>query len=206
MVYGWRSFKPRVVPCPDINCENCKTGGSILLRIYQRYAHICWIPFFPIGKTTDSYCQNCKQGLNLKQMPPSMQIRAQSETKATPTPWYAFSLILLSLLCSIGFGFFQLKNNSIRDNTTKEYFSAPHINDLYIVQNKKGQYDVMKLTEINKDEVEFKPGGWHLSNPADFEKIDITDKYFYSEKPVLYKTTELEKLYEQHAIYEIIRK
>ncbi len=61
MVYGTRakhlgSFQVRDIPCPY--CEQTETQQ---MSFFGRYAHIMWIPLFPIGKTPVAECTHCKR-------------------------------------------------------------------------------------------------------------------------------------------------
>lgn len=61
MVYGTRashlgSFQVKDIPCPY--CEHVENQN---MSIFGRYAHILWIPFFPIGKTQVAECTRCKR-------------------------------------------------------------------------------------------------------------------------------------------------
>ncbi|TXF88301.1 hypothetical protein FUA23_15080 [Neolewinella aurantiaca] len=61
MVYGTRAkflgnFQVKDIPCPY--CEQVENQN---MSIFGRYAHIMWIPFFPIGKTPVAECTRCKR-------------------------------------------------------------------------------------------------------------------------------------------------
>lgn len=64
MIYGTRashlgSFQVKDIPCPY--CEHVEKQN---VSIFGRYAHIMWIPLFPIGKTPIAECTRCKRTYN----------------------------------------------------------------------------------------------------------------------------------------------
>lgn len=51
-------------------CSNCGTQNSLEMVVFQKYAHVYWIPFFPLGRTGATQCSNCKQVVqNKKSLP-----------------------------------------------------------------------------------------------------------------------------------------
>jgi zinc-ribbon family len=67
-------------------CPNCKTQSSVELYIFQKYAHVFWIPFFPLAKTAVTQCTNCKQVLKQKEMPSTFQMSYENLKHQTKTP------------------------------------------------------------------------------------------------------------------------
>ena len=72
-------------------CPHCKTHNSLYISIVQRWAHVFWIPFFPIGKTGVSQCSNCKQVLKVKEMPAAIRMSYDNIKAQANTPVWAFS-------------------------------------------------------------------------------------------------------------------
>jgi hypothetical protein len=61
------------------------------MHLFQRYAHVFWIPLFPIGKTGVSQCSHCKQILKLKEMPFALRLSYENMKSQTTTPFWVFS-------------------------------------------------------------------------------------------------------------------
>ena len=72
-------------------CPHCGKPNSVEMHVFQRYAHIFWIPFFPIGKTGASQCAHCKQLLKLKEMPPDLRLAYDNLKAQTKTPIWTWS-------------------------------------------------------------------------------------------------------------------
>ena len=66
-------------------CANCNTQNNIDIHVFQKYAHVFWIPFFPMSKTGLSRCEHCKQMLNPKEMPPNL-LNAYETLKSSVKP------------------------------------------------------------------------------------------------------------------------
>lgn len=81
-----------------VRCTYCQSEKSIWLFIYQKYVHIFWIPFFPIGRTMVSSCSHCKQVLGKKEFEPVMREAAQVLDRSTKTPWWAYFTLWLLLV------------------------------------------------------------------------------------------------------------
>jgi len=70
---------------------NCGTQNSIDMHVFQKYAHVFWTPFFPLGKTGVSQCDHCKQVLKLKEMPSSLTNVYENLKSQTKTPIWTFT-------------------------------------------------------------------------------------------------------------------
>ena len=72
-------------------CANCGTQNSIEIYIFQKYAHVFWIPLFPLQKTAVSQCEHCKQVLKPKEMPPALLADYEQLKTQSKTPIWTFS-------------------------------------------------------------------------------------------------------------------
>jgi len=130
-------------------CPNCNTNNSLQMSVYQRYAHIFWIPFFPIGKIGVSACSNCRQVLKDKNMPASLKLNYENLKSQTQIPIWNFAglgvvaVITLSVMIS--------------DNQTKKKVNnlvlAPKPGDVLHIKEKDTSYTLYKLTKVTKDSV-----------------------------------------------------
>jgi hypothetical protein len=147
IVYG---KKVKALVSEDImdKCPNCGTTNSVTLTIYQKYAHIFWIPFIPTGKTPETVCTHCKQVLSKKQF--TLAIAEYYETLKTTskTPVWTFSGLFL-LAVFIGFIVVEGKQSKVENAT---YIAAPQKGDIYEVKS-DGHYTLYKVDQIVKDSV-----------------------------------------------------
>ena len=88
LIYGTDSICIKKYKDHSICCKNCK-AFDIDIKIYQRYFHILFIPYFPLGrKTATGNCSNCGIPINDTAI-------LQEFEKKTKTPFYIFSGLLL---------------------------------------------------------------------------------------------------------------
>ena len=61
--YGTRASHLLTAPIDQTACAACGTPNALRASIFGRYAHVYWIPLFPIGKVSASECGHCRQVL-----------------------------------------------------------------------------------------------------------------------------------------------
>src|SRR5829696_7486469 len=139
IIYGTRSTQLAKEVLAD-TCPNCGTHTSVELNVFQKYAHIFWIPLFPIGKTGVSQCHHCKQVLTLKQMPSSFTISYDNAKSQTKTPIWTFSgLALFVIFLTLG-----IVNNKKNHELNAKLVSTPANGDVLEVKTKDNQYTLYK--------------------------------------------------------------
>lgn len=148
IVYGIRG-KLLKNEISTVSCPNCNTANSIQMNVFQRWAHIFWIPFFPIGKTGVSQCLNCKQVLKLKEMPASLRLSYDNLKAQSSTPIWTFTGIGVIIVIAI-FGYFGEKQTAKR---ISKWVLAPQKNDIYHVKLKNDHYTLYKVDHIVGDTV-----------------------------------------------------
>jgi hypothetical protein len=198
IIYGMRASLRKTEPIAD-NCPNCNTSGSVQMNVFQRYAHIFWIPMFPIGKTGVSQCLHCRQILKLKEMPASVKLGYDNLKTHAKIPVWTFSGLLLIALTIVGFSIADkqkatkvnhmitsLKKDDILEVKIKDneftLFKVDHVagNMVYIAINKyqtnmeTGISD-LKDKEFDNSVIKEFPVSQLLQN-NNFEIIDIDRK------------------------------
>jgi len=104
IIFGTRSRILKTSQTEVYDCNYCKTEKSVHFYFFQKYIHIFWIPFIPIGKTGASVCSHCKQALNVNQMPEAQKQGFMIIKRNLKTPLgYKIAFILLITLISIPF-------------------------------------------------------------------------------------------------------
>jgi hypothetical protein len=148
IVYGSKAtlLKSEFISEP---CPNCNNNNSIQMSVYQRYAHIFWIPFFPIGKMGVSACSNCRQVLKDKNMPASLKLSCQNLKSQTRTPVWNFAGLGIVAVIAVSV--------MVNDNQTKKKVSrlilTPKPGDVLHIKEKDTSYTLYKLTRVTKDSV-----------------------------------------------------
>lgn len=148
IVYGTKSKELAKEILTD-TCQNCGTQKSIDMYIFQKYAHIFWIPFFPIGKTGLSQCDHCKQVLKLKEMPENLTASYDNLKAQTKTPIWMFSgLALIAILIT-----FVVISDKKKDEKNAQLIVNPQAGDIFEVKTKDNQYTLYKVEQVEDDSV-----------------------------------------------------
>lgn len=103
MVYGTRashlgSFQVKDIPCPY--CEHVENQN---MSIFGRYAHIMWIPFFPVGKTQVAECTRCKRTYDKSDFSEKMRLISKELKGRVKSPvwmWAGLGIVGLLFLSS----------------------------------------------------------------------------------------------------------
>ncbi len=150
IVYGRRAtaLKTQVLfePCP-----NCRTTNSVQITVYQRYAHIFWIPMFPIGKTGVSVCANCRQVLKLADMTPDLHLAYDHIKSSTRIPIWHFSGLALIVVAIIAVSISE-KNKAEK---VSKLILNPQKGDIFELKIKDTIYTLYKVLKVEKDTVFF---------------------------------------------------
>jgi len=132
-------------------CPNCQKTNSVQINVYQRYAHIFWIPFFPIGKTGISVCSDCRQVLKLDQMPEALKLSYQNIKSNTRIPVWTFIGVFL-----IAAGIVALTiNENQKAERVGKYILAPKKNDIFEIKLKDDEFTLYKVEKVERDTVYF---------------------------------------------------
>jgi hypothetical protein len=200
IIYGSKSKELAKEILTD-KCQNCGTQNCIDMHVFQKYAHVFWIPFFPLGKTGVSQCDHCKQVLKLKEMPASLTASYDNLKSQTKTPiWTFIGGAIFGILILFGlFGEIEKSKNS------SGYIKHLLPNDILETKTSEGHYTYLKVQDIksdsvylreNKEEVLFESGLDKLSSSESSFQEDV---YSIAEKQIL-------KKYEDGIILNVIRK
>lgn len=197
IIYGWRTTP---IGHEDLGskCPHCGTMLSVQVFVFQKYAHIFWIPAFPIGKTGGSNCSHCKQTLKPKEMPQDLKLSYDSLRSRSKTPFWTFSgLAIFALL--VGWGIFAARQSAAAN---AKMILAPQAGDIYEVKQGPGSYTLYKVSRVEGDSV------YILHNMFESNKRSglsaLLGKEFDPEPEVLAKS-ELKELFDKGTIDDIRR-
>jgi hypothetical protein len=143
IIYGMRASLRKAEFITE-NCPNCGTSNSIQMTVFQRYAHIFWIPMFPIGKTGVSQCAQCKQILKLKQMPDAVKLGYENLKSHTKIPLWTFSGLLLIALAIAGFSIADKQKAA----KVSHMMTSLKKDDILEVKVKDDEYTLFKVDHV----------------------------------------------------------
>jgi len=130
-------------------CMHCGQVATVQFVVVQRYAHVFWIPFFPIGKKGVSICSHCKQTLTVKEFNDEYREFYNQVKQNRRPPFYMYSgLILLGLLITAAV--IAGKKDEAR---LRERIAHPRAGDVYSIKEGQGRYTLYKVADTAKDSV-----------------------------------------------------
>jgi hypothetical protein len=197
IVYGSRSKELEKDILTD-QCPNCGKQNSIDMHVFQKYAHVFWIPFFPMGKTGVCQCYHCKQVLTLKEMPASLATSYESLKTRAKTPIWMFSgLGVLAIMITIGF-----ISDKQSDEENARLILMPHAGDVFEIKLGSKQYTLYKVAQVEGDSVFVQLNDYETNKVTGLNDLK---KETYSEDLLGFSKSELKQMLEKGDIIDIER-
>ena len=130
-------------------CDSCGTQGSVYLSVFHKYAHIFWIPFFPIGKTAVSQCQHCKKVSKLNEFSSATRMDYDNLKSQRKTPLWMFSGLALVAIFIV----FTSYESSVNAKRNAARILAPMEGDIFEIKTEDNQYTLYKVARVEQDSV-----------------------------------------------------
>jgi preprotein translocase subunit YajC len=148
IIYGIKSKVTRT-ECITEPCPNCNKQNSVQISIWQKWAHIFWIPVLPMGKTGSSECTHCQQVLSLKKMPAILKMSYENVKLQTNTPVWTFSGIGVIIILVI------VVNISEKQTAKKVTGMIPSLQkgDILQLKIKDNAYTLAKVNRVKDDTI-----------------------------------------------------
>lgn len=97
--YGTRASNIGNFDIPNSKCSYCELGNTQRVSVFGKYAHIFWIPIFPIGKKAVAECTHCKRTIEQKEFSPELKkLYQENKGKAKRPIWHWLGLGIFGLL------------------------------------------------------------------------------------------------------------
>jgi len=201
IIYGSRS-KLLARELVTDKCPNCASQNSTEVHLYQRWAHVFWIPFVPIGKTIASQCGHCKQVLKEKEMPSPMQSIARDIKSRSKTPIWTFTgLALLAVLIVIA-----VIDDKKNDEKIVQLILAPKAGDVLEMKTAASQYTLYKVAAIEGDTVLIRQNNMETNKLTGLWKLKEQGDNGYSEDVYAVPKSELKAWFDKGEIMDVERK
>jgi hypothetical protein len=200
IVYGTKAKQLAKESLTD-KCPNCGTQNSLDMYVFQRYAHVFWIPFAPIGKTGVSQCDHCKQVLKQKEMPTPLKASYDNVKAQTKTPFWTFiGLALLVVLISSA-----VVSNKNKTAQNAKLIEAPQKGDVYEVRTEDRQYTLIKVAQVSADTVYVREHKYTTNKASGFSEMKRKGDEGYQEEVTAFNKKELKVMFDKGDIIDIIR-
>jgi len=107
--YGLKASKLGEFDIEGTKCPYCKQEEPQHVSVFGRYAHLFWIPLFPLGKKKVAECTHCKKTYSLSAFSPQLKAKYKKHKNSIKRPlwhWFGISLIAgILLIAGITLGF-----------------------------------------------------------------------------------------------------
>lgn len=99
IIFGSRASNIGNFDIPDTKCDYCGQESKQKISVFGRYAHIFWIPFFPIDKKAVAECAHCKRTIEQKDFSPELkQLYRENKANAKRPKLHWLGLGFIGLL------------------------------------------------------------------------------------------------------------
>lgn len=102
IVFGGRASNIGNFDIPNSTCSYCEEGDTQRVSVFGKYAHVFWIPMFPIGKKAVAECTHCKRTIEQKEFSPELKsMYKENKHKAKRPLWHWLGLGLFGALIAL---------------------------------------------------------------------------------------------------------
>ena len=115
---------------------------------YQRYAHIYWIPFFPLNKLVFLKCPKCQHSVERKDMTLDQKAAISSQLVKARTPVWTFSAVAVLALIVGG----AMATEHVTKNRSLAYQKDPRPGDLAVLYGRTDAEHPFLVLRVNKIE------------------------------------------------------
>ncbi|OXA87665.1 zinc-ribbon domain-containing protein [Flavobacterium hercynium] len=198
--YGTKASNLKNGQIINVDCPSCATNVSMIYSIYQRYAHLYLIPFFPIKKSTFIECNSCKKTFEKAELPSAIQqkLEREKEKHVVKTPIWMFSgIFIIAIVAAIG-----VYSSHQTDVDSESYVKSPKVGDVYFLNSTDKFYTTVKIDEILKDSLNVLVNDMEIGRKSEIYKIDVDSNY--NKKETIAKKDILE-LFKEKKLFEVKR-
>ncbi len=200
VVYGTKNKKLSGSQIID-KCGNCGTSNVMEMHIFQKFAHVFWIPFFPMKKLGISQCNHCKQVLTQKEMPPALTTTYQTLKAQTKTPIWTFAGIgLVVALVTIG-----VISDRRKDEKNAKLIVSPQVNDIYEVKLGYKAYTLYKVAIVKGDSIFLRVNDYETNKATGLNDLKKKRGNAFSEDFLPLTKPELKEMLDKGEILDIER-
>lgn len=181
-------------------CPNCESEDSLRMEIYQRYAHIFWIPFFPFQKLAYTECKNCRHVMEKENFTPAIREKYDTENAKTKTPIWMFSFLMI-IACFCIYMFVEAYRTKAQN---KAFIEAPQIGDIYDLHT-ESTYTIIKVNNIVGDSIYFSPNEYETSKESGLGQIRAKGSSAFTDDTYSTTKEKVKELYEDGTIINVHR-
>jgi hypothetical protein len=201
IIYGTRAKQLTHENLMD-KCPNCGSLGTTEMHVFQKYAHVFWIPFFPIRKIGVSQCNHCKQVLKQNEMTGELKETYNRVKAGTRTPvWTFIGLTLLALLITS-----VVISERNKDARNAQLILNPAPGDVYEIKTKDNQYTLIRIEGTDGDSVFYRHNDYETNKLSGLNDIRKKGMDAYSTNFYMLTKNDLKEMFDKGDINDIERK
>ena len=156
IIYGTRATGISQFAVPNVDCGHCQSQNTQRIAVFGRYAHVFWIPLFPIGKVAVAECSHCKRTVEKSEFTPALKSRYEDQAKEIKRPvWHWAGLTMVLLLVGFTGISAALEVQDPRypqfDADLNRMTAAPSLDTDSVAYDLKRYLDVMVLEELEPE-------------------------------------------------------
>lgn len=185
----------------DNKCSHCDTKKSIQMSVFQKYAHIFWIPFFPIGKTAATQCTHCKQELVKKEFDGGLKEKYHRIKSNSRTPIWTFLGIGIVAILIV----YSVSISKVRYARNTQFITSPEKGDIHKVKSGLKQYTLFKVNEVANDTVYLLLNQYETNKRTGLLDLEKMGDEAYDEDVLPILKSELKNMFETGDIIDVVR-
>lgn len=183
-------------------CSHCGTQNCIEMSIFQKYAHIYWLPLFPLSKYGVSECNHCKQVLEDKDFDDNLKsVYTQLKSNSSTPIWTFIGAILILILIA----YFMYSSKTQEDENSK-FIQEPKIGDIYDIRLQDTTFTIYKVVEITKDTVLYTPSNYETNTIPGLKDLKEQKDDPYSADIYYLTKSDLKSMLDKNELIDITRK
>jgi hypothetical protein len=186
--FGRKSTTLKTGHINHVSCPDCQEQTRMDFTIMGKYAHIWWIPAFPMGKEKIIECTYCFKTYKFKELPEVIKQKLALKTQDVKSPiWNYTGLIIFTML--LGLAFYQSNRHNAKQDGLK---SDPKIGDIYTIKRPNSNYSTMKIEKVTTDSIYFSLNNLTVTKTYRTHTIDHLENYDFSRLESYHKSKVLE--------------
>ena len=200
LVYGTNSSNMGATQVEEATCFGCNTKGSLVFTVSSKYVHIFWIPIFPYRKYGYSQCLHCHEIVDVKHMSldhKKIYSNLYSDVRKPSWPSVGVGIILRVALGVI------ISNEEDNKNELS-YIAHPLIGDIYEFEIEEGSYSTMRVSIVDTDSVYVNFNEYETNMKTGIDEVH--DDGYYNEMLFGISRIDLQEMYDEEDIFNILRK
>jgi len=161
IIYGKRAKMRKIFHHDEMKCPSCQHAGMSAVH-FQSYAHIYWIPLFPMSRVFALECPQCKAVVTEKEADALlMDTKSVRHQRPTIPLWSGVGMVLIAALFAFGV-VMSKRDAAVLADTIRD----PHIGDVVIVKTTtEGEdgYFAAQVLKLENDQILLRTGK-HIYN------------------------------------------